>query len=210
MKPLDLLRDDLQEILATKEYQIYTQQETKSFLEGLLDSLMNWLQQMLQSIFPQVDIGKTTSEWLSYGVISLGMLLLLLLLFLLVSRFVRQGRIYSRQVTTSMEQSFTEQRHLAEAHRLSEEENYSLALRHLFLGFILYLDQSQRIEAKAWKTNWEYYAELNHRAPQLANSFYTLAVKFEEAIYGGRPIAKDEYWSYYKQIIAWIHKGDTK
>lgn len=210
MKPLDSLREDLQGILATKEYQIYTQENKKSLLQDLLDGLINWLHQILQSIFPQVDIAKRTSEWLTYGIVTLGVLLLFLLLFLLLSRFVRQGRVHSKQVNIVNGQPLTAQRHLAEAHRLAEEGNYSSALRHLFLGFILYLDQNQWIETKAWKTNWEYYAELNDSAPQLANSFYTLAIKFEEAMYGGRPIARDDYWLYYNQVNKWIHEGDTR
>jgi len=106
-------------------------------------------------------------------------------------------------------QTLTAQEHLAQAHKLAEEGNYRLALRSLLLGFILYLDQNHKIEAKAWKTNWEYYAELSDRAPQLANSFYTLAIKFEEAMYGGRPIARDDYWIYFNQVHKWIHEGDT-
>lgn len=148
MKPLDSLREDLQGILATKEYQIYTQ-ETKSLLQNLFEGLKNWLGKILQSIFPQANIAKRTSEWLSYGIATLGVLLLLLLLFLLLSRFVRQGRVHLKQVSMSNGQTLTAQRHLAEAHRLAEEGNYSSALRNLFLGFILYLDQNQRIEAKA-------------------------------------------------------------
>lgn len=209
MKPLDSLREDLQAILATKEYLIYTQ-ENKSLLQDLFAGLKNWLDKILHSLFPQANIAKRTSEWLSYGIATLGVLLLFLLLFLLFSRFVRQGRVHSKQVNMSKRQTLTAQGHLAEAQRLAEEGNYNSALRNLFLGFILHLDQTKRIEAKAWKTNWEYYAELKDRAPQLANSFYTLAIQFEEAMYGGRPIARDDYWLYYNQVNLWIHEGDTR
>ena len=209
MKPLDLFREDLQGILATEEYQVYTR-EPNNLLRDLFDSLGNWLHQILKSIFPHVDVAKKTSEWLSYGIAALGVLLLFLLLYLLLSRFVRQGQVNLKQVSMVKGQSLTAQRHLVEAHKLAEEGNYSSALRHLFLGFLLSLDQNQWIEAKAWKTNWEYYAELMERAPQLAGSFYTLAVKFEEAMYGGRPIARDDYWLYHNQVDKWIHEGDTR
>jgi hypothetical protein len=209
LKPLDLLREDLQGILATKEYHIYTQ-ENKSILQDLFDGLKNWLNKILQNIFPHADVAKRTSEWLSYGIAALGLLLLFLMLFLLLSRFVRHGQVHSKHVSMAKGQTLTAQRHLAEAHKLAEAGNYSSALRLLFLGSILYLNQNQWIEAKVWKTNWEYYAELKDRAPQLANSFYTLAVKFEEAMYGGRPIARDDYWLYHNQVNKWIHEGDTR
>lgn len=209
MKPIDSLREDLQGILATKEYQIYTQ-ENKSVQQELFDALNKWLHQLLQSIFPHTDIAKRTSEWLSFVIVALGLLLLFLLLYLLLSRFVRQGQVNSKQVSMVEGQALTAQRHLAEAYKLAEAENYSSALRNLFLGSIIFLDQNQWIEAKTWKTNWEYYAELKDRAPQLANSFYTLAVKFEEALYGGRPIARDDYWLYHNQFKKWLHEGDTR
>lgn len=209
MKPLDSLREDLQGILDTQEYQIYTQ-ENKSLLQTMFEDLKNWLHQMLQNIFPHTDVAKRTSEWLSYGITALGLVLLFVLLFLLLSRFVRQGRVHLQQVSMSQGQTFTAQGHLGEAYRLAGEENYQSALRNLFLGLIIYLDQNQRIEAKAWKTNWEYYSELEDRSPQLANSFYMLAIKFEEAMYGGRPISKDDYWLYHNQVNKWIHEGDTR
>ena len=208
MKPLDSLRDDLQEILATKEYQIYNH-ENQNVLLDLLKRLENWLNSILNTIFPQADFVKRTSEWLSYGIATLGVLLFILLLFLLLSRFVRQGRVNQKRVDMSNRLTRSVQQHLAEAHRLTEQAEYSLALRHLFLGFILYLDQNQWIEARVWKTNWEYYAELKDRAPQLANSFNTLAIRFEEAMYGGRSIAMGDYWSYYNQVNKLIQKGET-
>lgn len=209
MKPIASLRDDLQGILDTKEYKIYTQ-ENRSVLQDLFEDLKNWLHQILQSIFPHVDIAKRTSDWLAYGIVALGLLLLILLLFLLLSRFVRQGRVNSKKVSTIKGQILTVQRHLEKAHSLAEEGNYDLALRSLFLGFILYLDQNSWLEAKAWKTNWEYYAELNSHAPQLAQSFYTLAIKFDEAMFGGRPIERDDYWFYHNQVSQSIYEGATK
>lgn len=209
MKPIDSLREDLQGILATQEYQIYTQ-KTKSVQQELFEALNKWLQQILQSIFPHTDIAKRTSEWLSFVIVALGLLLLFLLLYLLLSRFSRQGQVNSKRVSLVEGQALTAQRHLSEAYKLAEAGNYTSALRNLFLGSIIFLDQNRWIEAKTWKTNWEYYAELKDRAPQLAGSFYTLAVKFEEALYGGRQIARDDYWLYHNQFQKWLHEGDAR
>ncbi|MHB8126110.1 MAG: DUF4129 domain-containing protein [Desulfitobacteriaceae bacterium] len=208
MKPLDSLREDLQGILATKEYQLYYH-ENQNILLDLLKRLKNWLYSILKAIFPQADFAQRTSEWLSYGIAILGVLLFFLLLFLLLARFVRQGRVNPKRAGISKRLTRTVQQHLAEAHRLTEQTEYSLALRHLFLGFIVYLDQNQWIEARAWKTNWEYYAELMDHAPQLANSFNTLAIRFEETMYGGRSIAMADYWSYHNQVNRLIHEGET-
>jgi hypothetical protein len=209
LKPLAFLREDLQGILDTQQYKIYTQ-ENRNILQDLFEGLKNWLYQILQSIFPHADVAKRTSEWLAYGISSLGLLLLFLLLLLLLSRFVRQGQVNSKQVLLAKGQTPTAQQHLEEGHSLAEEGSYNLALRSLFLGYILYLDQNSWLEAKTWKTNWEYYSELKDRAPQLANSFYTLIIKFEEAMFGGRPIARDDYLFYHNQVRKWIHEGDTR
>ncbi|AFQ45240.1 DUF4129 domain-containing protein [Desulfosporosinus meridiei] len=209
MKPLDTFREELHKILVTQEYQVYTQ-ESKSLFQGLFDELKNWLHQMLQNLFPHTDVAKSTSAWLSYGIATLGTVLLLVLLFLFISRFVRQGRIHLDQISMFQGQAFTAHDHLREAHRLAQEGNYHSALRNLFLGLIIYLDQNQRIVAKTWKTNWEYYVELKDRSAQQADSFYSLAIKFEEAMYGGRPITKDDYWLSHNQVDKWIHEGDSK
>ncbi len=208
MKPVDSLIEDLQRILDTKEYQLY-HQESQNVLLDLLKRLKNWLYPILKAIFPQADFAQKTSEWLSYGIVALGVLLFLLILFLLLSRFVRQGQVHQKRVVMSESLTRSVQQHLTEAHRLMEQNEYRLAIRHLFLGFILFLDQNQWIEARAWKTNWEYYAELKERAPQLAHSFNTLAIRFEEAMYGGRFIALADYWSYHNQVKRLIHEGET-
>ncbi len=208
MKPLDALKEDLQAILAGKEYQIYNR-ENRNPLADLLQGLKDWLYSILKNIFPQADVAHKTAEWLTYGIVALGVLFLCLMFFLLLSRFARQNRLVPQRMVLAKGVTSTVQHHLVEAQGLAERGEYASALRHLFLGFILYLDENRWIEAKAWKTNWEYFAELKDRAPQLANSFTTLAVKFEEAMYGGRSISRDDYWLYHNQVSGWVHKGET-
>ncbi|HWJ02783.1 MAG TPA: DUF4129 domain-containing protein, partial [Verrucomicrobiae bacterium] len=195
MKPLDSLREELQGILAGKEYQVYYRENQNFFLD-LLQRLKNWLNSILKNLFPQADIAKTTVDWLAYGIAAVGIFLLLLMLYLLGSRFVRQGHVKRKRLDLAKELTLTARHHLGEAHSLAGQGEYSIALRHLFLGFILFLNQQRWIEAKAWKTNWEYHAELKNYAPHLADFFTSLAVKFEEAMYGGRPITRDDYWLY--------------
>jgi hypothetical protein len=208
LKPIDSLKEELQGILAGKEYRVY-HRENQNLLKDLLNRLKDWLYSILKNIFPQADIAQKTSEWLSYGLAVLGALFLCFLLYLLLSRFVRQGRVNPQRMSMAKGLTLTVQHHFGEAQSLADREEYALAVRHLFLGFILHLDQNRWIEAKAWKTNWEYFAELKVRAPKLANSFTSLAVKFEEAMYGGRPISRDDYWLYHNQVSRWIHEGET-
>ncbi len=207
MKPLASLREELQGILAGKEYRIYYRQQQNLLLE-LLKRLRDWLYSILHNIFPQADVARA-SEFLAYGIAALGVLLVGLLAFLLFSRFVRQGRVHAKPARISPGHLPTVQRHLAEAQTLAEQGEYAAAFRSLFLGYILYLEQNRWIEAKAWKTNWEYCAELNANAPRLAFSFTSLAVQFEEATYGGRPISGDDYWLYHNQVKRWVQEEET-
>lgn len=206
MKSIEALHDELKGILSGQEYQAYYSKNNNVLLD-LLDRLKNWLYSILKNIFPQTDVAKTTSTWLAYGLVAVGALLILLLLFLLFSRFVRQSHGNQAQLDRSKGETLTVESKLAEAHALAEQGEPSEALRVLFLGFILFLDQNHWLEAKSWKTNWEYLAELKEKAPHLANSFTILATKFEEAMYGGRPIAQDDYWQYHHQVKRWIHEG---
>lgn len=208
MKPLDSLRQELQSILAGKEYTVY-HRKSQNILAELLTPLKNWLYSILKRLFPHSNVAQKVSEWFVYGITAVGLLLLALLLYLLLSRFTRQGRINPKQISIAKALTLTVENHFASAQALAEKGEYTLALRHLFLALILYLDQNQLLEAKAWKTNWEYFAELKVRAPRLADSFTVLATKFDEAMYGGRPISENDYNHYLHHVNQWVREGKT-
>lgn len=201
-------RDILTEILSGKEYEIYYVQK-KSFLAELWERITTWLSEFLHQLFPQTNIAAGASEWIALGMIIVFLLLLSLLVFFILSRSLRRKKLRKRAANSGKELALSFTWHLSKAQKYAEQEEHNLALRHLFLGFILLLDQNSLLEARAWKTNGEYYTELKAQDQQLADTFYGFALKFEESMYGGRTISPAEYLHYQSFLKGWTRKGEN-
>ena len=63
----------------------------------------------------------------------------------------------------------------------------------MFLALLLYFHEKEWLEARIWKTNWEYYEEIRKVNQEWADQFYHLALLFDEATYGERKVDKEEY-----------------
>lgn len=202
MKNIDPLKakEELEEILSQKEYQVYYRQD-KNTLADLLERLQDWLNRYLTKFFPKAEFTEDASEWISYGMVGLGIAIVLLLLVMFSSRVVRENRFFSKPVGTEAELVLSPQSHLIEAENRSGEGDLRSAIRHLFLAYLLHLDQNKWIEAKAWKTNGEYLDELQEARAEIAKTFRVLATQFEATWYGGRPISNEDYREYRQQVV---------
>jgi len=205
LKLLDpvIVREELQDILSKEEYQVYLQENQNVFLR-LLERFESWLSDLLEKLFPKVDFVERASEWLVYLIIGIGLSLLIFFLYLLWSRLTGFSRSRKMSVGSSEELAQTPQRHLLEANKLSKQGDQKSALRHAFLAYILFLDEKELIEAKAWKTNWEYFYELKDNDLSKAEAFYDLALKFDEAMYGGRNTNMEDFVVYRDRVISLI------
>ncbi len=199
-------RNKLEEILSSEEYQIYYQKEQQNILSLLFDRFKHWIYEMIKDIFPNLDLALKASEWLTYGIVGIGILLIILFIYLLWTRFVRETRSISKPFGSAEDLTMSETAHMKEADILAAEGEFPLALRHVFIAFILYLDVKKWLKATPWKTNWEYYDELNERDPKIAEDFYLLAVKYEETIYGRHTISMEDYLFQRKQVERWMNK----
>ena len=104
--------------------------------------------------------------------------------------------------------NWTSQRHLEEAKVQENIEDYRLSTRHLFLALLLSFHEKGLLEARIWKTNWDYYDELRKVDQSKADQFYQFAQFFEEVTYGERTVMKNEYLQFHHQ--AWKVLGDLK
>jgi hypothetical protein len=209
LKNIDPLkaREELENILSQKEYQAYYR-EDKNTLADLLDRLQAWLNGYLLKLLPEPEIRETTSEWISYGMVGLGIVIVLLLLLVFSSKVVRENRFYSKPVGTENEFIQSPESHLQEAEKRLEEGDLRSAQRHLFLAYLLSLDQKQWIETRAWKTNGEYMDELQSTQSETAKTFRTLAHRFEATWYGGRHISREDYMEFRQQVVSFVTNED--
>ena len=93
-----------------------------------------------------------------------------------------------------------------ETRRLTD---YTLSTRHLFLALLLYFHEKEWLEARIWKTNWEYYDELKKVNQEWAEQFYHLAYFFDEVTYGERNVQKEEYIQFHNEAMKWLGEGIT-
>jgi hypothetical protein len=209
LKNIDPLkaRENLEDILSQKEYQVYYR-EDKNTLADLLERLQDWLNRHLAKFLPKAEIREDASEWISYGMVGLGIAIVLLLLLMFSSKIVRENRYYSKPIGTESEFVQSPLSHLQEAEKRFAEGDLRSAQRHLFLAYLLRLDQLQWIEARAWKTNGEYLDELQGTRPEIAKTFRSLAFRFEATWYGGRQFSNEDYREYRQQVVSFVTNED--
>ncbi|WP_226681477.1 DUF4129 domain-containing protein [Sutcliffiella horikoshii] len=201
-------REQLEEILNQQEYQIYYA-DTRNTLQIWWDEFKAWLGDLLSRLFPSMENTSGTAGNIMVLVILLVIVLLaaLVITYLVKNNgFIRNKNNKPFQSGVELELSF--QQHVAEAKRYEDMEDYSLATRHLFLGLLLNFHERQWLEAKIWKTNWEYYEELKREQKELADFFFNFALVFDRGTYGKQKIARDEYLSYRDIALKWINDTD--
>ena len=106
--------------------------------------------------------------------------------------------------------SWSFQKHLNEAKRQEELAQYSHATRHLFLALLLFFHEKEWLEARIWKTNWEYYEELKKVNTDYANQFYDLALLFDEATYGEKSVDQKEFEQFRHAVMNWFGELDEQ
>ncbi|MBM7619187.1 hypothetical protein JOC95_001036 [Bacillus tianshenii] len=202
-------REDLKEILSREEYQIYYK-DNRNTLQVFWDDLKAWLAEMLAKFFPSMEATSSVAGNILIVVISVAIAILLIIFIFFAVRY-RQRRIVGKQqpFRSSNELQWSYQEHLKQAKIQEELNDYSLSTRHLFLALLLYFHEKNWLEARIWKTNWEYYEELRTAKEESAELFFNFALLFDRATYGKQQILKDEYSLYRDKALKWLEEEDV-
>ncbi|RCW73148.1 DUF4129 domain-containing protein [Saliterribacillus persicus] len=193
-------KEKLIEITDKEEYQIYYE-DHRSIIERLWDQLKTWVGDLLARIFTNFEPSSGVGNTLIILVIIIASLAILIGFFFLFRGIYRKRKFRKDQIFNQSNQlHWTSSDHLNEANRFEKNMAYKKAVRHLFLGLLLRLHELHFVEAKIWKTNWEYHDELKQQNQQLAKTFYELAGYFEEVTYGERTISEEHFNRYKRQI----------
>ena len=119
----------------------------------------------------------------------------------------RRKRFKEKKILQSVEEiNWSFERHLTEARKLEELGDFTKSTRHLFLAILLYFHEKKWLEARIWKTNWEYYEELRKVNKQWAGNFYHLAILFDGVTYGGYEVQQEEYEKFQKEVMVWLNE----
>ncbi|KEF37073.1 protein of unknown function (DUF4129) [Schinkia azotoformans MEV2011] len=201
-------RNDLEKILDDKEYQVYVD-DSKSILEIWWEKAEKWLAKQLGDLFPSFIPSNGTTQWLFISIIIGIVLLLALILFFILRDVNRSYRFRNKPIQSLNEMNWSFQDHLSEAGKQEALEAYTAATRHMFLALLLYCHEKKMLEARIWKTNWEYYAELQKVNKEWAMHFKSLALFFDEVTYGERNLEKEEFGEYREKIMTWFEFART-
>jgi hypothetical protein len=193
MLDADKAREDLEGILKTEEYQVYYK-DSKGLIETWWEKAKEWMAAQLEKLFPDIESVSGASGPILIAVIVVVIIILAVSTYFLI-RNTRRNRILRKQkpLQSMSEIKWTYQRHLEEAGKHEQFQEYTLSTRHLFLALLLYFHEKGMLEARIWKTNWEYYEELRKVNQQNAEQFYHLAHFFDEVTYGERKVQQEEY-----------------
>ncbi|MBU9722369.1 MULTISPECIES: DUF4129 domain-containing protein [Bacillaceae] len=203
-------RRQLEEILNQREYQIYYE-DTRGFLTRLIDTVQTWVMEQLARLFPAIQTSTTVSSIIFILIIIAIILILGVVLFFTV-RTLNRKRLYrdNKPLQNRKEKNWSFDMHLSESKKQEELGDYSQAARHLFLALLLYFHDINWLEARIWKTNWEYYEELRKVNEDSAEFFYEFVLIFDQITYGERQISKEEYMSYQSQAVQWLEINRKK
>ncbi len=207
-------QEQLNDILSKQEYQVYYQ-DNRSFLERIWDRITEWIGDILTKLFDSFDSTSTAGNLIIVLITLLVSAVVIFGIIALVMFTVRKRRLSKqRPFEMSDELEWNYHNHLQAATDYEAQANYRLATRHQFLAMLLIFDTYHLLQAKQWKTNWDYYDELKQSNKPLAVDFYNLALFFEKVTYGEQSITADDYQTYKTQTSRWIdsilNQSDTK
>ncbi|MBM7585695.1 hypothetical protein JOC86_002237 [Bacillus pakistanensis] len=200
----DKARDDLEDILNNREYTVYNDRSS-GILSSWWEKITSWIEDQLSDWFPALEATSGVASVVTISLIVLAIMLLLLCLFY-VARGVRRNLKYKdkKPLQSLNEIHWSSSKHLSEADKQSAFGQYSLSTRHLFLALLLHFHEKEWLEAKIWKTNWDYYDELRRVNKVSAVQFFELALLFDEVTYGEKKLEKEEYLQYRKKVMMWL------
>lgn len=208
MLDTDKARDDLQDILDKKEYQVYYN-DSRSLIGTWWENAKQWMAEQLEKLIPSSETASRLSGPIVIAIMVLVILLLAITAFFLI-RNLRRNRLLRDQkpLKSIQEMNWTYQQHVIEAKRQEAVENFTSATRHLFLALLLYFHEKGWLEARRWKTNWDYYEELRKVNKQSADQFFDLASYFDEVTYGERMVQKEAFLTFQSGVMNWLKEEE--
>ncbi|MBD8067682.1 DUF4129 domain-containing protein [Bacillus sp. PS06] len=202
-------KSEIEQILDTKEYQMY-QNPPKGLFETLWDKVRDWFAELLSNMFPSIEpTSKLATVILTIIIFIILVGLLIFAVSAIRSRYRREGTPMN-PIQSMNEMNWSYVQHMNEAKNQENAEEYNLATRHMFLALLLYFHEKEWLVAKIWKTNWDYYEELRRIDQFKATKFDQLALLFDEVAYGERDISQQEFMTYHDEVVTLIEKNEEE
>lgn len=194
-------KEELEKILNNKEYTAYTDQKT-NFFTALWEKIKAWFIELLERLFPSMEKTSMLGGPILTIIIIGALIVIGVAMFYFMRNYKRKRMYHSKAPLQSMKEiDWSYQMHLTEASKKEELNKLTPATRHMFLALLLYFHENKWVEARIWKTNWEYYEELKKVDRQSADQFYHIARFFDEVTYGEREVQIEEYEEFRLKVM---------
>ncbi|MBA2174971.1 DUF4129 domain-containing protein [Halobacillus locisalis] len=203
-------REEFEKILNQDEYQAYNENAEGPF-QKWREAVGEWFNNLIESLFPNASINSPGAEGLLYffGIIGVG--LLIFLIVRLSKATNNQAELKKRNpIAHSSQLGWSYQQHLEESERLESRGETQEAVRHLFLALLLYFDEQEWISAQVWKSNGDYYEELQKVKRSVAKDFQDAALLFERVVYGKQAINQTHYQAFRQKVTTLINLSHGK
>ncbi|KQL44292.1 hypothetical protein AN963_23060 [Brevibacillus choshinensis] len=187
-------KERLAEILSREEY-AHQQGEQGSWLNQLLEPLFRALSRM----FELAELPSGTASTVSTIILVLFVMGLLLFLYWLSRRIVREQRL-RQPFLAKGEKIRTYTDYLQEARERGHKKEWREGERSLFLALLVYLQKRAWIRVEPWKTNWEYAEEIQLNQPWAVDLFRSHARIFEQVWYGQGAVSEGQFWDRLKHL----------
>jgi len=196
MKPADSNTTALHEILSRPEFQ-WQQQEAPNWIQDLIDRFQKWLSRLFGQT-PAITAPGDQALQIFGGVAAL--LVMLVLIYVLRGLFTDLTvDAFLNTEKDAQDVPLNAQSALARAEGLSDQGDYRLAVRYLYLSALLILDERGLLYYDRTRTNREYLRDLAAR-PQTASLLRAVIDVFDRVWYGFQALDAETYQRYAEQV----------
>lgn len=203
-------RERLAEILEGQEYTVYYE-DNRGFIERMFERAWTWFIELLADLLPALSPSSQSANLVVIALVLFGTAALIVAFIFLV-RYLNRKRMFKDlpPIQSENEMKWSSHRHFEEMKLQEGKGDYTRALRHLFLGLLLYFHEISWLEARIWKTNWEYVDELKKVNQKTATLFQDVALLFDRVTYGKLTVEQEQYETYKEIVMAWLHTHEKE
>lgn len=202
MEQSNTWHDVLDELLTGDEYQAYYQDQ-RNLLQRIWDGIKEWLGNLFADWLGGLNPSSSVGDLIVVVLLVVGLIVVVFLVILSLANWRRKYRLKNNHPLKNISsQNLSIRDYQGHLKKAEDREDYQEAIRFKFLLLLFDLEAKGSIKTARFKTNWDYFGELEQINTDQAEHFYPLAVYFESVTYGNKIVNAKDYHDYLKRVQA--------
>jgi len=195
-------RGILDQILTRDEYQIYYQNQG-NLLQRIWNRVKEWIDKLFTDWLGELSPSSSVGDLIIIVLLVVGLIIVTFLVILSIANWRRKHRLKNNQSLKNISsQSLSINDYQRRIKKAEKTADYQRAIRYRFLLLLFELEEKGLIKTERFKTNWDYFKELEQINNDRAEHFYPLAVYFESVTYGNKIVKAKDYHDYLNRVRA--------